>query len=108
MAPSHYRCHVLTTLLRNERFRDYALSRIASGLATTLLQALILWQVYALSGSTLQLGIVGLVGFVAGVVSSLAGGVIVDTYDRRKILFISQAVPGITSTAMLWAIATGH
>jgi Major Facilitator Superfamily len=90
------------------RFRDYAASRIASGVAMALLQALILWQVYAISGSTLQLGLVGLVGFVAGVLSSLVGGVVVDTYDRRKILFASQVVPGLCSLGMLAAIATDH
>src|SRR5438270_149418 len=95
-------------LLHAPRFRDYAASRAASGVATSLLQALILWQVYAISGSTLQLGLVGLVGFVAGVLSSLVGGVVVDTYDRRKILFASQLVPGIGSLSMLAAIATDH
>jgi MFS family permease len=99
---------VLTTLLGDDRFRDYALSRICSGIATTLLQALILWQVYAISGSTLQLGLVGLVAFIAGLLSSLIGGVVVDAYDRRMILFISQAMPGITSVVMLAAIATDH
>src|SRR5438270_6487713 len=49
-------------LLHAPRFREYAASRVASGVATALLQALILWQVYAISGSTLQLGLVGLVG----------------------------------------------
>jgi MFS family permease len=95
-------------LLHAPRFREYAASRVASGVATALLQALILWQVYAISGSTLQLGLVGLVGFVAGLLSSFIGGAVVDSYDRRKILFASQVVPGVTSLAMLAAIATDH
>src|SRR5438128_990558 len=52
-----------------------------------MLQAVILWQVYAISGSTLSLGIVGLVGFVSTLLSSLIGGVVVDAYDRRMVLF---------------------
>src|SRR5256885_9693284 len=40
--------------------------------------------------------------------SSLIGGVAVDAYDRRMILFASQIVPGIGSLAMLAAIATDH
>jgi MFS family permease len=68
----------------------------------------ILWQVYAISHSTLSLAIVGLVGFVSALLSSLIGGVVVDAYDRRVVLFISQIVPGLASLGMLAAIATDH
>jgi MFS family permease len=74
--------------------------------ATTLLQAVILWQVYALSGSTLDLALVGLVGFVAALFSSLVGGAVVDAYDRRAVLLGSQLVALLASLAMLTAIAT--
>jgi len=95
-------------ILRLTKFREYTVSRCANGLATGLLQALILWQVYAISGSALSLGIVGLVAFAASLVSSLVGGAIVDAYDRRSILLVSQLVPGLGSVAMLAAIATEH
>ena len=98
----------MSMLLQVPPFRAYAASRVASGVATSLLQALILWQVYAVSGSTLQLGLVGLVVFIAGLLSSVIGGAVVDSYDRRKILFASQLAPGASSLAMLAAIATDH
>ena len=40
--------------------------------------------------------------------SSLIGGVVVDAYDRRVVLFASQTVPGLASLGMLAAIATDH
>jgi MFS family permease len=98
----------LVSVLRLGAFRDYIISRSANGVATGLLQALILWQVYAISGSALSLGIVGLVAFVAAAVTSLVGGAIVDTYDRRMVLFTSQVVPGLASLGMLVAIGTQH
>jgi MFS family permease len=98
----------LLAVLRVPALRQFVVSQASSGLATNLLQALILWQVYAISGSTLSLGIVGLVGFVSAFLSSLIGGVVVDAYDRRMILFASQIVPGLGSLAMLAAIATDH
>ncbi len=98
----------LAAVLRLPEFREYAISRLANGIASSLLQALILWQVYAISGSALSLGIVGLVAFGASVFSSLIGGVVVDTYDRRLLLLISQLVPGLASLGMLAAIATGR
>src|SRR5579864_3931796 len=98
----------LAAVLRLAAFREYTLSQSASGVAAGLLQAVILWQVYAISGSPLSLGIVGLVAFAAAFVSSLLGGAIVDTYDRRTILFAAQIVPGVASLGMLAAIATQH
>jgi MFS family permease len=98
----------LRDVLRVAAFREYTLSRVASGLATGLLQALILWQVYAISGQALSLGVVGLVAFISAAISSLIGGAIVDTYDRRRILFVSQLVPGLASLIMLVAIASDH
>jgi len=70
------------------------------------LQALILWQVFAISGSALSLAIVGLVGFLATLASSLLGGVVVDAYDRRTVLIGSQIVPILGSLGMLAAIHT--
>jgi MFS family permease len=98
----------LLDVLRLASFRDYTISRAASGIATGLLQALILWQVYAISASTLSLGIVGLVAFAAAFVSSLVGGAIVDSYDRRTVLFASQIVAGAASLSMLLAILSQH
>jgi MFS family permease len=66
----------------------------------------VLWQVYAISGSALSLGIVGLVAFVSACLSSLVGGAIVDTYDRRSVLVASQVVPGLVSLGVLVAVVT--
>jgi MFS family permease len=96
----------LWAIVRLGAFREYTTSRAATGLASGLLQALILWQVYAISGSALSLGIVGLLAFVSALISSLIGGVIVDSYDRRNILLLSQLVPGLASIGMLAAIAS--
>jgi MFS family permease len=98
----------LNDILRLSAFREYTASQAANGLASGLLQAVILWQVYAISGSALSLGIVGLVAFAASLVSSVVGGAIVDTYDRRTILLFAQLVPGLATLAMLGAIATDH
>ena len=84
-------------------FRNYAVSRVTSAIAMSLLQAVILWQVYAISGSTLSLGLVGLIGFMSALLSSVIGGAVVDAYDRRVVLLASQLVPGLASIAVLAA-----
>jgi MFS family permease len=98
----------LLSILRLGPFREYTASGAANGLASGLLQAVILWQVYAISGSALSLGIVGLVAFAAALLSSLVGGAVADTYDRRAILLAAQLAPGLASLVMLAAIATEH
>jgi MFS family permease len=97
----------LAAVLRVPAFRRYSTSRIAAAIAQSMLQAIIAWQVYALSGSALDLGLVGLVRFVPALLLSFFSGVIVDTYDRRLILLGAQAIPAVTSALMLFAIATG-
>src|SRR5579859_3836548 len=96
----------MLAVLRVPGFRQYATSRAASSVANSMLQAVVLWQVYAISSSTLSLGLVGLVGFASALLSSLIGGVVVDAYDRRIVLFASQTIPALASLGMLVAIAT--
>jgi MFS family permease len=98
----------LLAVLRLPAFGSYAASSAASGIASALLQAVILWHVYAISHSTLSLAIVGLIGFVAALLSSLVGGAFVDAFDRRIILFAAQTVPGLGSLGILATIATDH
>jgi MFS family permease len=98
----------LAAVLRVPAFRRYSISRIAAGVGQSMLQAIVAWQVYALSGSALDLGLVGLVRFVPALSLSLISGVVVDSYDRRRILLIAQAVPVLTSVLMVAAIATGN
>ena len=61
-------------------------------MAATLLTAAVFWQVYAISGSPLQLGIVGLVRFVPSLGLSLLAGAIADSYNRKALVIASQAV----------------
>jgi len=98
----------LAAVLRVPPFRLYSVSRVTAGMGQSMLQAIIAWQVYALSGSALDLGLVGLVRFVPALSLSLVSGVVVDAYDRRRILLMAQAVPVLTSLLMLAAIATGR
>jgi MFS family permease len=96
----------LAAVLRVPAFRLYASSRIGAGIGQSMLQAIIAWQVYLLSGSALDLGIVGLIRFVPALGLSVISGVIVDTYDRRKVLLAAQAIPLLSSGVMLFAIAS--
>jgi MFS family permease len=92
--------------LRQPSFRVYVAGQVCSGLAMTLLSAAVFWQVYEITGSKLQLGIVGLVRFVPSVVLGLLAGAVADSYDRRKVLLISQVVQAV-AVAVLFAVTAG-
>jgi MFS family permease len=98
----------LADVLRIPAFRGYCLSRIAASIAQTMLQAVIAWQVYQLSGSALQLGIIGLVRFVPAFALSFVSGAVVDTYNRQRVLLAAQMIPLLSSAIMVAALATGH
>jgi MFS family permease len=95
------------SVLQRRDFLWFAGSRFFSGAGQTLLQAAIAWQVYAISGSALQLGLIGIARFVPSLGMSLVGGAVADTYNRRNILLIAQTVPLLSSAVLLTSTVGG-
>ncbi|MEZ4502950.1 MAG: MFS transporter [Dehalococcoidia bacterium] len=88
-------------------FRAFALSRACGATAMTMLQAIVAWQVYAISESALQLGLIGLARFIPALAVSLVGGAVADVYDRRRVIQLAQLAPLLSTVVMLGAIAGG-
>ena len=80
-------------------------------MATTLafqMQAVAIgWQVYDLTGSALDLGLVGLAQFIPGFALSLLVGHIADRYDRRLILRICMGIEALATLALALASLFG-
>lgn len=91
------------SVLRERNFLFFASSRLLSGAGMTLQQAAIAWQVYEISGSPLQLGLIGLARFLPSLGMSLIGGAVADTRDRRTIVMVAQLVP-LGASGTLWAL----
>lgn len=89
--------------LRERGFLLYTVARFASGIGGGVLQAALLWQVYLVSGSALQLGVLGLVRFLPQLVAALYAGAFADTHDRKRIVLVAQCVPALCSLALLLA-----
>ncbi len=73
--------------------RDFRLlwcGQLVSMLGRQITVVAIPYQVYALTGSTLALGLLGLVQVVPLVLGALAGGTIADRVDRRRVLLITN------------------
>ncbi len=97
--------HPSLKLLRERDFGLYLASRLASTTAMTMLQAAVAWQVYQISGSALQLGMLGLARFLPSLGMSLLGGAVADSFDRRRIVMLSQVVPLACSAVLYLATA---
>lgn len=87
-------------------FWVYLGSRFCSATALTLLRAAVYWHVYELSGSTFQLGLIGLAQFVPALSLTLVGGAVADAYDRRRTMRLAQ-LPLLASAVVLFAATEG-
>ncbi len=85
--------------------RDFRLFWAGSALSISGRQTSMIamaWLLYDITGSPLQLGLLGFVRFVPALVLGLAGGVAADKADRRQLLIAT----GIGAAAVFAALAT--
>ena len=92
--------------LRQRNFALFTVSTFASGTTMTLVQAAIAWQVYQVSDSILQLGVIGLVRFLPSLGLGLVGGALADSHDRRRIVLVAQT--GGLAASLVLMLATLH
>ncbi|MEU8617546.1 MFS transporter [Streptomyces sp. NPDC048623] len=95
-------------VLRHRDFDLYWGGVVLSQIGTRGAVAANLYQVYELTGSTAQVGLVGLAQAVALVVLSPLGGVYADRLDRRRLLQASQALALLVSAALAAVTLAGH
>ncbi|MEE1671815.1 MFS transporter [Streptomyces sp. WAC07094] len=87
-------------VLRNRDFDLYWGGVVFSQIGTRGAVAANLYQVYQLTGSTAQVGLVGLAQAVALLVLSPVGGIYADRLDRRRLLQVTQGVALLVSAAL--------
>ena len=59
------------------------------------------WKIYEITGSALDLGLVGLIQFIPAVVLTLLIGHAADRYDRRLIVQIAQSVYALAAALVI-------
>ncbi|MDX1485506.1 MAG: MFS transporter [Alphaproteobacteria bacterium] len=79
-------------LFREGPFRLLFTMRLTSNTASQMIGVIVSWQIYEITGSALQLGMIGLIQFLPPLALTLFAGQVADRYDRRWILRI-----GLTS-----------
>jgi MFS family permease len=73
-------------LISHRPFRNYFCARTCSEFSYQIGAVAVGWQVYALTGSAFDLGIVGLVQFIPTALLVFVAGHAADRYDRRRVV----------------------
>ncbi|QRX82803.1 MFS transporter [Glaciimonas sp. PAMC28666] len=75
-------------------------ARVASTVANQMQIVAVGWQVYQMTGSAFDLGIVGLVQFLPALFLALVVGHVADRYDRRQVARICLFIEGIAAAVL--------
>jgi MFS family permease len=67
-------------------FRFFFLSRMATTMANQMMMVVVAWQMYDLTHSAYDLGMVGLAQFLPSLALTLVVGQVADRFDRRRVL----------------------
>ncbi|MEO8344518.1 MAG: MFS transporter [Betaproteobacteria bacterium] len=95
------------SLLDHRPFVLFWFTRVATILGYQMLTVAVGWQVYALTGSAFDLGLVGLAQFLPAVLLLLAAGHVADRYDRRLIAGTCQALQAVLALGLAAGSAQG-
>jgi MFS family permease len=95
-------------LLQHRPYVQFLFVRIAASIALQVQAVAVGWQMYALTKSPFQLGLVGLVQFIPAIGLFLATGHAADRYDRRFIAATAQVAEATAVAVLAVASGTGH
>jgi len=95
-------------LLRHRAYARFLFVRIAASIALQVQAVAVGWQMYELTRSPFQLGLVGLVQFIPSIGLFLVTGHAADRYDRRVVTFAAQFAEACAVATLALANATGR
>ena len=91
----------VSPLRHNIAFRHLFASQFISGLGTMVSYVAVPWQLYELTHSNAQVGLLGLVQLVPVVACGLLGGAVADRVERKRLLLASEALMSLCLAGLL-------
>ncbi|MEC5387504.1 MFS transporter [Uliginosibacterium sp. H3] len=88
-------------VLRHRNFSFYLVAKLIGTLAVQMQGVAVGWQVYQLTGSLFDLGLIGLAQFAPFIVLVLPAGQAADRFDRRNIIFACFVLQLICASLLL-------
>jgi MFS family permease len=96
-----------SSLLKQRPFVLFWVARLCSTMGYHMLALTIGWQIYQITDSAFDLGLVGLIQFVPAVVLTLLIGHTADRYDRRLIVRGAQCIHALAAIMITVALLAG-
>jgi MFS family permease len=93
----------LSSPLSHPSFKRFWLGRIAGTMGAQMLMVALGWQMYELTGSAWDLGLVGLYQFAPALALALLAGHVNDRHDRRRVLSACLALQFVVALVLLAA-----
>jgi MFS family permease len=92
----------LTPLRRSRDFRLLFLGQAVSFTGSMVTYVALPFQLYGLTHSSLQVGLLGMAELVALLLTALVGGAVADAFDRRRTVLLTEiAMVGLTGCLLL-------
>jgi MFS family permease len=98
----------LLSPLRHRDFRLFWIGLLLSSVGSQFTTVAMAWQIYELTNSPLQIGLIGLVRAVPQVAMLLFGGLLADAMDRRRLMIATQASLFVVSGTLAFLTMTGR
>jgi MFS family permease len=96
-----------SALLSHKSFLLFLLSRSFSRFSSQIAAVAIGWQVYDLTGSAFDLGMVGLVQFLPTLLLVFVAGHAADRYERKRVVQVCQLAEALTALFLAWGAYAG-
>jgi len=82
-------------------------ARVTGGAATQMLMVALAWQMYELTSSAWDLGLVGLAQFLPALLLTLPAGLLVDRHDRRRLIALALGLQALVAASLALASVQG-
>jgi MFS family permease len=89
--------HGARELLRHGSFLNFLLSRSLSRFSSQIAAVAIGWQIYDITGSAFDLGMVGLVQFLPTALLVFVAGQAADRFERKRVVQLCQVAEAMTA-----------
>jgi MFS family permease len=96
----------LPPALHHGDFRAFWIGQAVSLIGTQFTNVAMAWQIYQITNSALQLGLLGLARAIPQMALTLVGGMLADAVDRRRIMIATQLGQGTVAAALVLLTVT--
>ncbi len=100
--------HSSSSPLQQRDFRLFWTGLVLSGIGSQFTTVAMAWQIYELTNSAFQIGLLGLARAIPQAVMLLVGGLLADAMNRRKLMVCTQMSLFFISSALALLTLAGH